>query len=270
MSFVGHYKGLVEKVGVEENLGKVKVRFPHLDGLVSDWLPVVQPLNLGANAWAVPRKDTQVIVVPGESPHAGLEDAVVIGGIYSKVDKPPFDDTQTKVIGLVADDGVEISYDPTASKLTVKAPKEVYVEATDVNVKAENVNVKCDKADVEATTSLKVKAGKIDMEAVGAFSLKAATIDMKCAGALTQTAASVTVTAPTVSVAGNVTVAGNITAGGAGGGAGTVSMAGNINLTGNIAQTGTLAVTSAVIGGKPFATHTHLSAAQGSPTGPPL
>jgi phage baseplate assembly protein V len=135
MSTGGHIKGLVEAVGQNENLGKVKVCFPQLDGMVSDWLPVVQPLTFDAKAWAVPRKDTQVIVLPGETPGPGLEDAVVLGGIYSKADPPPFEDNA--IIGMVADDGVEISYDPGASLLSIHSPKEINIVATDIVIKAE-------------------------------------------------------------------------------------------------------------------------------------
>ena len=98
MNGFGHVKGLVAEIGEGEYLGKVKVRFPQLDGLVSDWLAVLQSLTLDAKTWGMPRKDTQVIVMPGESPM--FEDAVVMGAIYSKADKPPLSDV--KIIGMVA------------------------------------------------------------------------------------------------------------------------------------------------------------------------
>jgi hypothetical protein len=41
--FQGHIKGLVEEIGADKNLGKVKVKFPQFDDLISDWLPVLQP-----------------------------------------------------------------------------------------------------------------------------------------------------------------------------------------------------------------------------------
>ena len=129
----GTIKGVVAEVGEGEFLGKVKVRFPHFDGLVSDWLAVLQTLTLGANTWLVPRVDTQVIVAPGESPR--FEDAVVLGAIYSKADRPPFSDVA--ILGMVADDGVEISYDPGKSLLTIRAPKKIDIIATNINIKAD-------------------------------------------------------------------------------------------------------------------------------------
>ena len=76
-----HIKGTVKEVG--EN-GTVKVLLPEYGNMLSDWLPVLQSATLGARTWAVPRLDTQVIVLPG----LGTEDAVVLGAIYSDSGTP--------------------------------------------------------------------------------------------------------------------------------------------------------------------------------------
>ena len=94
MGLLGHIKGIVAEIG--EN-ATVKVRLPEYDDLITDWLPVAQSLTLGAKCYTVPRVDTQVIVLPGQ----GIEDAIVIGAIYSKPDPAPFEDAA--IIGLVAD-----------------------------------------------------------------------------------------------------------------------------------------------------------------------
>ena len=124
----GHYKGIVTEIGEG---GQVKVRLPEYDDLITDWLPVVQHLTLGARTWAVPRVDTQVIVLPG----LGTEDAVVLGAIYSQEDPPSFEDSA--VIGMTADDGVCISYDPGASKLTIESPKLIKITATNIEIEAD-------------------------------------------------------------------------------------------------------------------------------------
>jgi phage baseplate assembly protein gpV len=61
MAFPLHIKGIVDSVG---ELGRVKVRLPEYEDLITDWLPVVQPLTFNAKMWAVPRKETQVVVLP--------------------------------------------------------------------------------------------------------------------------------------------------------------------------------------------------------------
>jgi phage baseplate assembly protein V len=160
----GHIKGIVAELGKG---GTVKVRLPEYDDLVTDWLPVVQAATLGARTWAVPRVDTQVIVLPG----LGLEDAVVLGAIYSQPDPPKFGDNA--VIGMEADDGVELSYDPGASKLTIKAPKLIQIIATDIDIRAD---VKLDgnvahSGDLTQTGSLTVTGAATitDDAAIGAI-----------------------------------------------------------------------------------------------------
>jgi len=72
-----------------------------------------------------------VAVLPG----TGLEDAVVLGAIYSRPDPPSFEDGA--VIGMTADDGVEMSYDPGASRLTIKSPKLIKIVAAQIDIEAD-------------------------------------------------------------------------------------------------------------------------------------
>ena len=134
MENFGHIKALVHEIG--EN-ATVKVRLPEYGDLITDWLPVAQCLTLDAKFYTVPRKDTQVIVLPGY----GLEDAVVIGAIYSKPDPAPFKDAA--ILGLVADDGTEISYDPKGSLLKIQSPKEINIIATNIKIQAD-IDIKGD------------------------------------------------------------------------------------------------------------------------------
>jgi phage baseplate assembly protein V len=128
MELLGHIKGIVRETG--EN-GRVRVTLPEYDGLVTDWLPVVQGLTFGTKTWTVPRIDTQVIVLLG----FGLEDAVVIGAVYSQADKAPFDDAA--IIGMTADDGTEISYDPGSGKLTIQSPRLIKIVAAGIEIQSD-------------------------------------------------------------------------------------------------------------------------------------
>lgn len=121
-------KGIVEEVGT----ALVKVRLPELDNLVTDWLPVMQPVTLGARAWLVPRKGSVVVLLPGL---AGLDDAVVLGCLYNQVDTSPFSDPA--ILGIEADDGTLIQYDPQAHKLTIHKPDSIEIETTVIKVKGD-------------------------------------------------------------------------------------------------------------------------------------
>jgi len=178
-----HIKGIVKEIGTN---GRVKVLLPEYDGLITDWLPVVQAATLGARTWAVPRLDTQVVVLPG----LGLEDGVVLGAIYSDPDPAPFGDAA--VVGIKADDDVVITYDPGASRLTIESPKEIRIVAKNITIVAENTSIKSEvevkgnvthEGDMEQSGNAK-RTGTL--EQTGATT---ATGDIAHTGAITTTAA---------------------------------------------------------------------------------
>ena len=117
---MSHLKGLVEAV---DGRGYVKVRLPE-HGIVTDWLPVLQSLAHGAWDMALPRKGSQVALIPG----LDLDDAVVLGCLPSIQDIPPVTDPMIRFLQF--EDGTRIQYDPGAHALTIEAPREVKVTCT--------------------------------------------------------------------------------------------------------------------------------------------
>jgi phage baseplate assembly protein V len=117
---MSHLKGLVEDV---DGRGFVKVRLPE-HGIVTDWLPVLQPLAHGAWDMALPRKGSQVALLPG----LDLDDAVVLGCIPSRADVPPVQDPMIRFLQF--EDGTRIQYDPTSRALSIEAPAAVKVRCT--------------------------------------------------------------------------------------------------------------------------------------------
>lgn len=106
-------KGLVTEV--DGAAAAVKVRIPEYD-VETDWLPVLQAVTLGAMAFLLPRVGSQVVVAPG----LGLDDAVILGCLYSQVDPPPA--TSAAILALKADDGTLLQYDPGAHELRIEGP----------------------------------------------------------------------------------------------------------------------------------------------------
>jgi phage baseplate assembly protein V len=106
---------------VDGATARVKVSFPDDDGLLSDWLPVVQPMALGGRCYALPRKGSQVVVLLDE--HA--EDGVVVGAIYSQADAPPVADPG--VIHLELEDGTKFHLE--AGKAQLVTPGDATVQA---------------------------------------------------------------------------------------------------------------------------------------------
>jgi len=121
---MSHLKGLVEAV---DGRGFVKVRLPE-HGVVTDWLPVLQSLAHGAWDVALPRKGSQVALLPG----LDLDDAVVLGCLPSSVDQPPV--TYPMIRFLHFQDGTRIQSDPGPSALTIEAPQDVKVSCTSFEI----------------------------------------------------------------------------------------------------------------------------------------
>jgi phage baseplate assembly protein V len=150
-------RGLVEGVWVAE--GKVKVRLPDEDNMLTDWLPVGQSLTLGARSCRLPRKGMQVVVLLDE--HG--EDGVVLCGIYSQADPPP--GTGELAIYLETEDGTKLSVDPDTQTVTVDTPghlvavagQDARVEAAQITLKGA-VTVEGTLAVTEATTLQKTLA----------------------------------------------------------------------------------------------------------------
>jgi phage baseplate assembly protein V len=117
---MSHLKGLVEAV---DGRGYVKVRLPE-HGIVTDWLPVLQSLAHGAWDMALPRRGSQVALIPG----LDLDDAVVLGCLPSSQDVPPVLDPMIRFLQF--EDGTRIQYDPGAHALTIETPQQVTVTCT--------------------------------------------------------------------------------------------------------------------------------------------
>lgn len=103
---------------------KVRVRFAERDGLVSDWLPVIQQKTVGDFGVWLPDLDSQVVCLMDTHYEAG----VVLGCIYSDEDPPPVVDPD--VFHKEFKDGTVIQYNRNTHVLHVDVKGDVKVEAS--------------------------------------------------------------------------------------------------------------------------------------------
>lgn len=108
---MGYRVGIVSELDAESC--RVRVSFGADDGVVSWWLPVLQPRTSGDSAYWMPGADEQVVCLLDE--HA--EDGVVLGSVYSSEAPPPH--ASLDVVHLQMRDGTVIEYDTAAHRLTV-------------------------------------------------------------------------------------------------------------------------------------------------------
>jgi phage baseplate assembly protein V len=126
-------RGIV--VAVDEQTARVRVQMPDLDGLVSNWLPVVHHKTQKDKAYWLPDIGEYVVVAfDEEGEHS---DGYVIGAIYNDKDAPPVVSKDKFFVRF--EDGTEIEYDRKSHLLRVKA-QTVQIQAQTVIIEA-NVNV---------------------------------------------------------------------------------------------------------------------------------
>jgi phage baseplate assembly protein V len=142
--------GIISEIGTGDNAGKCRVEFEALDGIVSDWLPVVVPFS-GDNkrVYAVNVNECVVCLMDKTA-----EDGVIIGKYYDTDNSAP--ESGDEVDYIEYSDGTKIKYDIANSKLEVEFKGEVVIKASGV--------ITLDNNEVKVTGDLKVDGS---IEAIG-------------------------------------------------------------------------------------------------------
>lgn len=194
----GLVTGIVTNVDDPDGLGRVRLRYPWLDGqFESDWARVVHVgAGNGRGLQVLPEVDDEVLV---GFEHGDRRSAFVLGGLYNGVDAPPrdrpvassgavdvrvwrsrtghevvLDDTDGagQVVVRTADDAVVVTLDAAGSALTVACQGDVKVEAQG----AVQVDAQGDLT-VSAQGSASISgASGLSLESSGNVTIKGATI----------------------------------------------------------------------------------------------
>ncbi|HAU5654043.1 TPA: phage baseplate assembly protein V [Citrobacter freundii] len=129
---------------------KARVRLPECDNMRTNWLDVLQRNTQNNKDYWLPDVGEQVKVLLDENG----EDGVILGAVYSDVDKPPFSDKDVR--GTKFSDGAEFSYNRTSHTLTIRGGIErlVIEYGTDVLVKTPKAMI--DALETEVTGNLLV------------------------------------------------------------------------------------------------------------------
>lgn len=189
-SVIGIVIGLVDDLKDPDQLGRVRVKFPHLDGQPSDWARLVSLMaGKDRGTFFRPEVGDEVVVAfeQGEPRRP-----YVLGALWSSVDVPPADDgkpadnnwRQIKsrsghIIKLDDTRGAEvitiIDKDSQRKVVLDSAGQKIQVvcESGDVEVTAPSGNVKVSAATIELKAT-----GNINLEATGTLTIKGATVNI--------------------------------------------------------------------------------------------
>jgi uncharacterized protein involved in type VI secretion and phage assembly len=181
--------GLVIDLKDEENIGRVKVKYPHLEDQPSDWARLAAPMaGQERGTFFRPEVGDEVLVA---FEHGEPRRPYIIGALWSKADPPPeagdagandlrlivsrsnhmiiLDDTpgKEKIIFVDKDNLRKVIIDSANSRIEVICEQgNVEVKAATGDVKVEAVNVS-----VKATAELK-------LEAIGNVTIKGAMVNI--------------------------------------------------------------------------------------------
>lgn len=182
--------GLVIDLKDEENIGRVKVKYPHWEDQPSDWARIAAPMaGNGRGTFFRPEVGDEVLVA---FEHGEPRRPYIIGALWSKADPPPqddgdaeknnwrfiksrsghiilLDDTQgkEKIVFVDKDNLRKVIIDSANSKIEVICDQgnvEVKASAGDVKVEAINVSIKATaELKLEATGNVTIKGAMVNI-----------------------------------------------------------------------------------------------------------
>ena len=190
-ALVSFKNGIVE----ESKPGWAIIRFPDIDDLLTQWLPVVHSKTQDDKQFWTLDVGEQVKCLMDDR----LEDGCILGAIYSEVDVPPTEDPDE--YGVTFKDGAWFSYNRRTGLFTALIIGDAVIEV------GANLSAKVGgKADVDIGGNLTAKVGANLAATVGGTSV------VTSAGAATLKAPKVTLDTPEVHCKGALKVDGAITA----------------------------------------------------------
>lgn len=149
---------------IDATAGLVRVNFAE-EETISPWLHVLAARTQSDKFSRFPDVGDQVAVMM----EANARNGVVLGAVYSEADTLPAALQDENVEGVIYDDGTEITYDRSTSKLTADVAGDVdIISAGTVTIDgATEVDAKVGTVEVKITTSgVTIKNGGISLKTI--------------------------------------------------------------------------------------------------------
>lgn len=178
--------------------GRVRVKFPHLGMVESDWCPVVMPMGgPGRGVMWLPEKDDHVVVA---LEHGDPTRGYVLGAVWDAAQKPPPGDgkpAENNVRLVRSRSGHLVRLDDTPGKEKVEVIDKDGTRKLVLDSANKKVQVSSGSGDVEVTAG----GGEVRVKASGAVTVEGATVTVKASGALTvQAGGTLTLKGATVNI----------------------------------------------------------------------
>ncbi|HVQ37580.1 MAG TPA: phage baseplate assembly protein V [Pyrinomonadaceae bacterium] len=182
--------GLVSDLADPENLARVRVSYPYLGDVNSDWARLVTPMA---------GKDRGILFRPevGDEVLVAFElgdvrRPYILGSLWSSTDTPPPDDGNAKQNNLrliKSRNGHKVILDDTKGKEKIEIIGSDDKRKITFDISGEKIQVTCDSGDIEISApagtvkvdgqTVNVKSsGDMTLEATGTMTIKGATVNI--------------------------------------------------------------------------------------------
>ena len=182
--------GVVSSLEDPENIGRVRVTFPHLQNQESAWARLATLMAGGdRGARFVPEVGDEVLVALEQG---DPRRPYILGALWSTVDRPPADDgnqAQNNWRYIKSRSGHVLRFDDTAGAEKVEIMGKDAKHKIVIDTSGDKVEIICDSGDVSVTAAagkVEVKAsqitvvssGDMTLQATGTMTIKGATVNI--------------------------------------------------------------------------------------------
>jgi uncharacterized protein involved in type VI secretion and phage assembly len=174
--------GIVADLDDPEQLGRVRVRYPHLDDQLSDWARLASPMGgKDRGLFFRPEKEDEVLVAHEQG---DPRRTYVVGSLWSKADPPPADDGK-KVDNnwrfFRSRSGHLLKFDDTSGSERIEIVGKGGNHKLVIDVSGKKIEISCSSGDV----AVSAPAGKISLEGKEVAIKASSTVSIEATGNLT-------------------------------------------------------------------------------------
>ncbi|KGQ19375.1 Rhs element Vgr protein [Lysobacter dokdonensis DS-58] len=174
--------GIVDDLDDQEDLGRVRVRFPHLNDEVSNWARIATPFGgKGRGLFLRPERDDEVLVA---FEHGDPRAPYIVGSLWSKPDPPPKDDgkrTDNNWRFLQSRSGHLLKFDDTDGKERVEIVGKDGNHKIVIDVSGAKIEITCSSGDIV----LSAPSGKVSIDAQTVEIKSSQSTTVKATGSMT-------------------------------------------------------------------------------------
>ena len=174
--------GVVADLDDPEQLGRVRVRLPHLDDQVSDWCRIASPMGGKERGWYTKPELLDEVLLACEQ--GDPRRIYVIGTVWSKVDPPPPDDgkkTENNWRFFRSRSGHLLKFDDTSGAERIEIEGTGGKHRILIDVSGGAIEITCSTGDIK----LSAPSGKLSIDATQVEIKATTTMSVEAGGVMT-------------------------------------------------------------------------------------